>query len=348
MIDKLTYKKINKYTQGKSANLQVVSSSCNQTKMAELTNFTEDENQKTFEEQSCSSEFTEGVHGELIFLSAINVFFSVAAFLGNTLILVALHKESSLHPPSKLLYRNLTVTDLCVGIIVEPLKVASWISMVNKKWKICYYVSLTNSLSALLLCAVSLFTITALSLDRLLALLLGLRYRQVVTLRSIYITEVILWILAIIFTFIYVWIPFVHLWLFRTVLPICLVTSVFSYTIILVTLRHNQNQVQNHIGHGQPNQAVALNAARYRKAVYSALWVQVALVVCYLPFFLTTVVLASQRGRRMSSSVWLAWQFTATLIYLNSSLNPLLYYWKIREVRQAVKETLRQFFRSSS
>ena len=348
MIDKLTYKKINKYTQGKSANLQVVSSSCNQTKMAELTNFTEDENQKTFEEQSCSSEFTEGVHGELIFLSAINVFFSVAAFLGNTLILVALHKESSLHPPSKLLYRNLTVTDLCVGIIVEPLKVASWISMVNKKWKICYYVSLTNSLSALLLCAVSLFTLTALSLDRLLALLLGLRYRQVVTLRSIYITEVILWILAIIFTFIYVWIPFVHLWLFRTVLPICLVTSVFSYTIILVTLRHSQNQVQDHIGQRQPSQAVALNTGRYRKAVYSALWVQVALVVCYLPFFLTAVVLASQRGRRMSSSVWLAWQFTATLICLNSSLNPLLYCWKIREVRQAVKETLRQFFRSSS
>ena len=316
--------------------------------MAELTNFTEDENQKTFEEQSCSSEFTEGVHGELIFLSTINVFFSVAAFLGNTLILVALHKESSLHPPSKLLYRNLAVTDLCVGIVVEPLKVASWISMVNKKWKICYYVSLTNSLSALLLCAVSLLTLTALSLDRLLALLLGLRYRQVVTLRSIYITEVILWILAITFTFVYAWIPFVRLWLFRTVLPICLVTSVFSYTIILVTLRHNQNQVQDHIGQRQPSQAVALNTGRYRKAVYSALWVQVALVVCYLPFFITAVVLASQRGGRMTSSVWLAWQFTATLIYLNSSLNPLLYYWKIREIRQAVKETLGQFFRLSN
>ena len=348
MTNLRTYNKINKSTQGKSANLQLFSSSCNQMKMAELTNFTEDENQKTFEEQSCSSEFTEGVHGELIFLSAINVFFSVAAFLGNTLILVALHKESSLHPPSKLLYCNLAVTDLCVGIIVEPLKVASWISMVNKKWKICYYVSLTNSLSALLVCTVSLFTLTALSLDRLLALLLGLRYRQVITLRSIYITEVTLWILAVIFTFTYAWIPFFRLWLFRTVLPICLVTSVFSYTIILVTLRHSQNQVQSHICQRQPSQAVALNTARYRRAVYSALWVQVALVVCYLPFFITVVVLASQRGRRMSSSVWLAWQFTATFIYLNSSLNPLLYYWKIREVRQAVKETLRQFFRLSS
>ena len=181
--------------------------------------------------------------------------------------------------------------------------------------------------------------------DLILALLLG----QVVTLRSIYITEVILWILSIFFTFIYVWIPFVRLWLFRTALPLCLVTSVFSYTIILVTLRHNQNQVQDHIaGQRQPKQAVAFNTARYRRAVHSALWVQVALVVCYLPFFITAVVLASQRVRRMSSSVWLAWQFTGTLIYLNSSLNQLLYYWKIREVRQAVKETLRQYFRLSS
>ncbi|CAH3036937.1 unnamed protein product, partial [Porites lobata] len=103
----------------------------------------------------CSAEFTGVVHGELIFLSAINIFFFIAAFLGNTLILVALHKESSLHPASKLLYRNLAITDLCVGIIVEPLQVVSWISMLNEKWNICYYAKLTNFMSGLLLCVVS-------------------------------------------------------------------------------------------------------------------------------------------------------------------------------------------------
>ena len=89
-------------------------------KMA-LENFTEDENHKTVQELFCSAEFVRGVESELIFLSALNIFFSVTAFLGNTLILVALHKETSLHPPSKLLYRNLAITDLCVGIIAEPL-----------------------------------------------------------------------------------------------------------------------------------------------------------------------------------------------------------------------------------
>ena len=121
----------------------------------------------------------------------------------------------------------------------------------------------------------------------------------------------------------------------------CLIATIFAYTIIFFSLRHNQIHVQNHAAQGQPSQAIPLNVARYRKAVYSALWVQVTLVICYLPYG-TVEALQSQNG--MSLSVYCASQFTATLVYLNSSLNPLLYCWKIREVRQAAKETLRQHF----
>ena len=76
-------------------------------------------------------------------------FFSLSlTFLGNTLILVALHKDTSIHPPSKLLYRNLAKTDLCVGVVGEPLLVAYWISVMNERWDIyidrifrrCYFV----------------------------------------------------------------------------------------------------------------------------------------------------------------------------------------------------------------
>ena len=83
--------------------------------------------------------------------------------------------------------------------------------------------------------------------------------------------------------------------------------------------------------------ATPLNIARYRKAVYSAMWVQVTLVICHLP---QGVVEASTHQREMTLSIYLVKEFTFTLICLNSSLNPLLYCWKIREVRQAVKETL--------
>ena len=311
------------------------------------TNFTDDENQKTFIELWCFTEFIRSVDGELLFISALNIFLSISAFLGNTLILVALHKETSLHPPSKLLYRNLAISDLCVGIIAEPLIVTYWTSAVKERWYICYYTNRAQTFSGYTLCSVSLLTLTAISVDRLLALLLGLRYRQVVTLRRTCIIAFGFWILSIVGSSTIFWNPYILLWYQYIGTALCLVTAIFAYTKISYTLRHNQIHVQNHVAQGQPSQAIPLNIARYRKAVYSAMWVQGTLVVCYLPLnIVNTYVLTTQRG--FSLSVYLAWHFTSTLVFLNSSLNPLLYCWKIREVRQAVKETLRKIFCCSS
>ena len=310
------------------------------------TNFTEDENQKTYEELVSSAEFINGVDGELIFISALNIFLSITAFLGNTLVLVALNKETSLHPPPKLLYRNLAITDLCVGVIVEPLAVTYFTSVVKERWDICYYAHLAVVFSGYTLCGVSLTTSTAISVDRLLALLLGLRYRQLVTLRRTCIIAFGFWVLSIVGSSTIFWNPHILLWCQYIITALCLVTTIFAYTKVSYTLRHNQIHVQKHVAQGQPNQAIpALNIARYRKAVYSVLWVQGTLVVCYLPLSIVDALIPQ---RSISLSVYLARQFAGTILFLNSSLNPLLYCWKIREVRQAVKETLRQMFRCSS
>ena len=149
------------------------------------TNLTEGEKLKPATKRFCSTELNRNLHEQLIFASAMQIFLSVTAFLGNTLILVALHKETSLHPPSKLLYRNLAITDLCVGIIAEPLSVAYYISVLNERGDICVYTYQISFIASNIFCSVSLLTLTAISVDRLLALMLGLRYRQVVTFQRI-------------------------------------------------------------------------------------------------------------------------------------------------------------------
>ena len=152
--------------------------------MAAKCNFTKDETQEASRELFCSAEFTKEVHSELIFLSVFNTFLALTAFLGNTLILLALKNETSLHPPSKLLYRCLALTDLSVGVILQPVSVAYWMSVVNERWDICYYADLSSLITSYFLCSVSLMTLSAISVDRLLALLLVLRYRQAVTLNQ--------------------------------------------------------------------------------------------------------------------------------------------------------------------
>ena len=129
------------------------------------------------------------------------LFRSITAFLGNVLVLVALRKESSLHPPSKLLFRSLavTITDLCVGIIAEPLHVTFLVTVVNQNLNICRYVAVALSLTGRILALASLLTLTAISVDRLLALLLGLRYRQVITLKRTSLIIITFWVLPIVF-----------------------------------------------------------------------------------------------------------------------------------------------------
>ena len=313
--------------------------------MAQTTNFAENKSLEKLNSQlRCTAAFFGEVKHELIFLLVVNISVSITAFLGNTLILIALKKESSLHPPSKLLYRNLAITDLCVGMIAEPVYVAYFMSVLSDKWDICFYANLLGFFTGVLFSAVSLFTLAVISVDRLLALLLGLRYRQVVTLKRTLMTLIVGWILCIVGVLAYLWDPIVTSWCVRVALSVCLVTSFVCYVKIFLILRHNQIQVLDHFLQRQMNQPVSLNMARYRKAVSATLWVQMTLVVSYLPILITET-LKAQRG--MPLSLYLARESARTLVLLNSSLNPLLYCWKIREVRQAVQDTIRELLCSS-
>ena len=293
---------------------------------------------KTYEELVCLPTLVGGSQQYSIYLAAVNIFFSVTAFLGNSLILVALHKESSLHPPSKLLYRCLATTDLCVGLVVHPVTAIYRMSLLHEDWSLCRYATDAVFITGYALCSVSLLTLTAISVDRLLALLLGLRYRQVVTLKRTYVIVAIFWVVSGVAALCYILDRSITLWYGYIGTPACLVISVASYTKIFCTLSHHHGQVQDHVQQ-QPSQPNALNLPRYRKAVYSALWVQVALVVSYLPYSIFRIVVSLSEP---SSSHLMAVGMTSVLLYFNSTLNPFLYCWKISEVRQAVKQTIRE------
>ena len=300
-------------------------------------NFTMAEQQKTFQQLLCSAGFTDKLSGQLTLLSVLNSFLSVTASLGNALILIALQKESSIHAPSKLLLRCLATTDLCVGLVAEPVHATSLISALNEHWNICHYTSVADFITGYILCGVSGATLSAISVDRLLALLLGLRYKQVVTLNRVYVIIITFWLVATVFSALQLWKPLISVWYATVGISLSLITSIFSYTKIFLNLRHHQNQVQGHVQ--KPNQKNQLNIARYRKAVSTAIWLQLTLVACYLPY---GVVLSLKAKSGLSATLCHAWFYTASLVFLNSSLNPILYFWKIEEVRRAVKDTIGQ------
>ena len=181
---------------------------------------------------------------------------------------------------------------------------------------------------------------TAISADRLLALLLGLRYRQIVTVKCIHVISVFFWIASGVFALCQSLIYHIKCWYGFVVTAFCLMISSASYTKIFRALSRHQTQIQSH-AQQHPSQPNALNIARYRKAVHSALWVQLALFVCYLPYCIVVIFTAFSKISQTHLAV--SGTLTLILVSFNSTLNPFLYCWKISEERQAVKQTMRLF-----
>ena len=82
-----------------------------------------------------------------------------------------------------------------------------------------------------------------------------------------------------------------------------------------------------------------MNIERYKKIVYTIAWVQLALVLCYFPMFIFFGLAMATNWYRKVSIFYVC---ASTVVYFNSTLNPILFCWKIREVRQAVKTTVKQ------
>ena len=280
-----------------------------------------------------------------VFLAALNFSLSLTTLLGNVLILFALRKVNSIRPQTKLLFQCLAVIDLAVGLAAQPLLAITFIPGVLERNTILYLYHASISMGFVLQ-TVSVLTTTAICVDRLLALLLGLRYPQIVTFRRVRLVLFCFWLLSSVLVGLRY-----SAGIFTTtrsiliaLMLLSLLVSLASYAKIYRRLRHQQQQVQIHMPQPQPQprngEAISLNIARYKKTVSSIVYVQLALSFCYLPYLSVGMLLTNGI---IPPTGWgpLFHGATITILCLNSTLNPILYCWRIREVKQAVKSTIR-------
>ena len=228
---------------------------------------------------------------------------------------------------------------LCWTNISQPCFVIYLTSEIMQALSVCHVAQRLLHISSTILCGISLCTLTAISVDRLLALLLGLRYRQVVTLARVRGMAILSWVMFFSLSVLYFWNPYVPMITLCVIVLLCLVASTFSYSRIYFTLRYQQPLVFPEHGEMQ-NMSAQARVLKFRKTVSSSLWVYLTLIACYLPFAIVQMVAATNGD---SLSIILAEGSTTSLVYLNSSINPVIYCWRIREVWQAVKATIRRF-----
>lgn len=274
---------------------------------------------------------------------AINVLLSYTAITLNTITILALRK-TSLSSPLKTLLLSLAVSDLGVGLLVQPLYVASFVMESEGNSSASYnFVIKSYDMIVVFLCVASFLGVTALSVDRFLAIHLHLRYQAIVTHKRVIASVVSIWVLSAVISQTALRIRQVTFLMFGTISVICLISSAFFYYKIYVTVQRHANQIQ--VLQLQPrqgdNEMVEYNA-RLKKAAIGTFYVYLVFLICNLPntlFFLIPSNLVHQ-----SADLGTILSLADTLVFLNSSLNPLIYCWKMRHIRQAIMEMLRKIY----
>ena len=239
-----------------------------------------DANKERIQFLLCTDNFSKKL---TLFFWVIYIVLSITTVSGNALILVALRKVSSLYPPSKLLYSCLAVTDLLVGLIVGSAGVVHFTKwnahVLSGLWMdLCVYSADVVVVSFTVLTTVSLETLTAIIVDRLLVLLLGLRSdRQVESRRRVKAIDVCFWIPSIFYALLPFW-KFAATKIFGYTLQwVCPLLSAVCYSELFLTLRRHVAEVQENVHRTQSNKSASQNLQRHKKTVSAAVWVLISL-----------------------------------------------------------------------
>ena len=275
----------------------------------------------------------------LYFLCIANAVLAILATAENSLVILSIWRAPSLRSQSNVLLSGLALSDLTVGLIVQPSWIAHKITLLQNNCFAHSHVLIVWLCTFDLVSAVTFVNICSISFDLFLALTLHLRYHDLVTIHRLLIYLDSIWIVA---AFYAVWTQFHRssgeIFLITSGTLFSLLTLGFNFEIIQIIRRH-QKQIQTQLGlhHNGPSTRDYL---QHKKSLGTMTYILVLFLLNYLPCLLYVIIRRSSTAQVTATFVATG-DFLATYLYCNSCLNPLLYCWRVREIRKAVKETLK-------
>ena len=289
----------------------------------------------------------EDLHSSYIANCVFNAFLSYTAIVLNSVTIHALRKTSSLPGPLKTLLLSLAASDLGVGLLVQPSFIGVNVILSEHKTEESQIYNKTNTAFLITLHifeSASFFGVMALSADRFLAIHFHLRYQELVTRERVVAVVISIWGFSVCLSLISLWIPkSIAYAIFAIIIAsFFLITPLINYKIYVAVRRH-ANHIQTQQLQQVEQNGEMENAARRRKFAVASFFVYLVFLACYLPNTCRLVVFIIFG---VNTTIKVLRLHTLTLVFINSSLNPLIFCWKLRHVRHAVMEILRNILRS--
>ena len=287
-------------------------------------NYSNQSNNPTSESESYAEVYIAGC--------VLNAVFSLTAFAGNFLVFGAIWTTPNLHKPSNILLLGLSLSDLAVGLLVQPMFIVVLIYNVSRE-KYPVLRQIFRFIQAIFISA-TILTLTSVSVDRCLALLLHLRYVAVVTVKKTILVLCLIWVASVLYAVTFLVDNQLRRSVSMFVVALCIVVNTSTCSTIYRICRRHRIQIQKQ---ELPNQPEAFDMTRYRKSLITMIVLLILLIICYAPYICIRAVANFTDWPISPRRVFLL-RWSASLVYLNSSINPLVYCWRLPAMRVAMKQ----------
>ena len=271
-----------------------------------------------------------------------NSFLSYTATMLNIVSIHAIRKTPSLPKTLKTLLLSLAVSDVGVGLLSQPLYISLLIKRLQQIVPSCSTYHIFYIIGNLFGTA-SFFGVLAISVDRFLSIYLHLRYQELVTHKRVVTAVISIWLLSVFIPFLMFSVPSDAYSLINGisgVIGFILITIV--YFKVYLAVRRHKNQIQFLQVQQIAQTDEEANFASLIKAAVGTFYVCLVFLLCYIPYVVSVVATEMNGPSTVLKRFTL---FSFTLAFLNSSLNPVIYCWKMRHIRHAVINMLRNMSR---
>ena len=257
----------------------------------------------------------------------------------NIVTLYAIPKSLSVPKTLRTLMLNLAVSDVVVGVFVQPLFTSflvTWLQMNNPSCSIYYLMAGVIRM----LVNVSLLSVVAISVDRFLAIHLHLRYKELVTHRRVVAVVISIWMVCTFFSLTMFWVSIGTVPMINAVIStIGFLLSILINIRIHFIVRRHKFQIQSLQLQEVDQCSEVKRLAVSLKSAGCILYVYVMFLVSYLPLFSSMFAMKINGPNSTIRSLNI---FAIILLFLNSTLNPLIYCWQMRHIRHSVIDILRK------
>ena len=268
----------------------------------------------------------------------LNSLLSHTAIMLNIVTIHAIRKTSSLPQTLKTLLLSLAVSDVGVGLLVQPFYTSLLVRSLQQNIPSCNTYNVFGIILGLF-SAASFLGVVAVSVDRFLAVHLHLRYQEIATHNRVVAVVTSIWILSAFSTLMVLWVPSHIYSIFLIIFGFFFVlVTTTVYIRIYFAVRRHKNQIQCLQVQQVEQTGEMANIISVVKSAVGIFYVYLVFLACYLPYFIclavTDVTVSSNALKRF-------YLFSYTFLFLNSSLNPIIYCWKMRHIRHAIMDILR-------